>query len=221
MGRVRAFINNLQKSTKVTLISCGCFILLTFLILIFFVMFPITRAERANASVGRESVQRNAAAVTTATDINGSVIVSMGTTQKVDSLVTTTKHKDYVITVTTGKGFYSNGRIPTGDYSGDDYYSTDSVDGSEYVTVSPDEAIGYQPGYEEDPTEYVAPVATTAYSEEPIVTQPIDDSGVDPTDPPQPDPTIPPIETPTEAPATEAPAVDDGSGGSSDGGSVQ
>lgn len=220
MGRVRAFIDSLQKSTKVTLISCGCFILLTFLILIFFVMFPITRAERANASVGRESVQKNSAAVTTVTDVDGSVVVSMGTTKKVNASVTTSKHKDYVITVTTGKGFYSNGRIPTGEYSGDDYYNTEGNDSSETVTVSPDEAIGYQPGYEEVPTEYVAPAETTAYYEEPVVTQPVEEPTAAPTEAPV-EPTAAPVETPTEAPATEAPVVDDGSGGDSSDGAVQ
>lgn len=188
MGRVREFFNNLQKSTKVTLISCGCFILLTFLILIFFVMFPITRAERANASVGRESVQKNDSAVTTMTDVNGSVIVSMGTTKNIDADVTTTYHTDYVIIVTTGKGFYSDGRIPTGNFSYDEY-STTANETNEY-TMSPDEGIGYQPG--DVPDEYVEPVVTTAEYVEPVVTEPY---------------TEPIVTTAAEPVVTEAPVV--------------
>ena len=56
MKKNSGMTNGLNKSTKVTLLSCASFIVLTMLILIFFVMFPITPSEKIMASIGRENV---------------------------------------------------------------------------------------------------------------------------------------------------------------------
>ena len=49
MNKIKDFFNELffglSKSTRITLISCGSFIMLTFVILLFFVLFPITPSE--------------------------------------------------------------------------------------------------------------------------------------------------------------------------------
>ena len=59
MEKIKSLFGNLKKSTVITLISCGCFIALSFIILCFFIMFPITPSEKVMATFGRESVAKN------------------------------------------------------------------------------------------------------------------------------------------------------------------
>lgn len=56
MDFLKKFYSGLNKSTKITLISCGSFLLLTILILLFFVLFPIKPSERVISGLGRGGV---------------------------------------------------------------------------------------------------------------------------------------------------------------------
>ena len=53
MESIRKFYSGLNRSTKITLVSCGSFLLLTILILLIFVLFPITPSERLISGLGR------------------------------------------------------------------------------------------------------------------------------------------------------------------------
>ena len=55
MSKVREFFTSLNKSTKITLISCGCFVALTVVILCFFVLFPISPSDTIQEKYGREA----------------------------------------------------------------------------------------------------------------------------------------------------------------------
>ena len=59
MAKFASFYNSLKKSTRLTVTSCAGFILLTLLVLIFFVMFPITPSEKIMTSIGRESIHHS------------------------------------------------------------------------------------------------------------------------------------------------------------------
>ena len=134
---MKEFFANLKKSTRITMISCGGFIALTLLILVFFVMFPINPSEKVIASFGRESVSRGSGETETADTVTTTAVsaqtsaVRTVTTTKADPDVTRT---NYVITVTTGAGFYTGGYITTGTYSDDSgYYDySDNSTGNDY-----------------------------------------------------------------------------------------
>ena len=125
MSKVKDFFANLKKSTKITLVSCGCFIAMTALILCFFIMFPITPSEKVIASFGRESVLKKdstSPAGSTVTTMNG-VEVSKGSSNKLSTVTTkrVTRRNNFSMDVTTGSGFFSGGNILTGNY--DPYYT--------------------------------------------------------------------------------------------------
>lgn len=201
MSRIRSFFANLKKSTVITLISCGCFVVLAFMILCFFILFPITPSEKVMATFGRESVAKNDAgsnsAVTTLADGGESIVVSKGSTMTSSTSASTTTrritttHKEFKITITTGSGFYSGGIIMTGDYS--------------Y------EGIGYgSPTTTTSAAEYVYPAGT---GEEPVNVTPTEPvvTGIDPNVTPT-EPIITPTEpviTPTEPQIPDPPPVDD------------
>ena len=118
MSKVKDFFANLKKSTKITLVSCGCFIAMTALILCFFIMFPITPSEKVIASFGRESVLKKDSttpAGSTVTTMNG-VEVSKGSSNKLSTVTTkrVTRRNNFSMDVTTGSGFFSGGNILTG-----------------------------------------------------------------------------------------------------------
>ena len=179
MSKVRDFFVSLNKSTKITLISCGCFIALTVVILGFFIMFPISPDDTVQEKYGREAKASKSSetvqTVTTQPSENDSYIGSKGTA--VSPKVTTThssRKKSFSVTVTTGNGFYSGGRIPTG-------------------------GTPYDPEYP-NPTEPDTDYPIEPWTD-PIVT------GEPATDPPvtEPPATDPPV---TEPPATDPPATD-------------
>lgn len=92
MSKVRDFFVSLNKSTKITLISCGCFIALTVVILGFFIMFPISPDDTVQEKYGREAKASKSSetvqTVTTQPSENDSYIGSKGTA--VSPKVTTT-----------------------------------------------------------------------------------------------------------------------------------
>ncbi len=185
MNRVKEFFLGLNKSTRITLISCGCFILLTFIILMFFVFFPITPSEKAIARIGREGLVYNETddqQVTTAvTDENDTPVQTTTTAVTTTTGVTTEPVR---ITFTTPEGFYIPGYIQTGEVGVNDFTTT---------TTSTDEGM-------EDPSE------TTTTTTEPGTEDPTDEPSTDPTDEPSTDPTDPPV---TEQPATTPPETPD------------
>ncbi|MCR4862275.1 MAG: hypothetical protein K5884_06645 [Ruminococcus sp.] len=124
MSKIRDFFANLKKSTKITLISCVSFVLMTFIILCFFIISPITPDDKAGNTFGRESVSSDGSTVsdlTTSGDGN-SLEVSKGTTNTTAPGITTT-HVDYTITVTSGTGMYYDGRIIIGGEYGENNYN--------------------------------------------------------------------------------------------------
>lgn len=118
MSNKSRFISNLNQSTKVTMISCFGFVLLTAVILVIFILFPITPSEKVHASIGRENVVDNnsngspqsitPSVVSTASNENGEDDETTTTTYG------TTTTRTVKIRITTGSGFLWNGRIPTG-----------------------------------------------------------------------------------------------------------
>lgn len=195
MNKIREFFGNLKKSTKITLISCFCFVMMTLLILCFFIMFPITPSDKVIASFGRESLSKNndsdtQSAVTT-TALDDSILVSKGESKSVTtSLPRTTAHKGFVITVTTGKGFFSGGHIVTGDYQ---YEGNETTTTSAWGNDYPDE-----PDYPNEP-------------DYPVPTDAPEPSTDNPTDPPVDPITTTPPDVPTDPPVPPEP--DTGNGG--------
>ena len=123
MNTIREFFVNLRKSTKITLISCVSFVLMTFLILCFFIISPITPDDKAGSTYGRETVSGSVIRTDVTTIAGEGLEVSKGTSKAATTTKVTTSHVDYVITITTGAGFYTGGRINTGDYTGDYDYN--------------------------------------------------------------------------------------------------
>lgn len=184
MSKVRDFFVSLNKSTKITLISCGCFIALTVVILGFFIMFPISPDDTVQEKYGREAKASKSSetvqTVTTQPSENDSYIGSKGTA--VSSKVTTThssRKKSFSVTVTTGNGFYSGGRIPTG--------------GTPYDPEYPDPT---EPDTDYPPEPWTDPIVTGEPFTDPPVTEP------PATEPPATDPPV------TEPPATDPPVTE-------------
>ncbi len=182
MSKVRDFFVSLNKSTKITLISCGCFIALTVVILGFFIMFPISPDDTVQEKYGREAKASKSSetvqTVTTQPSENDSYIGSKGTA--VSPKVTTThssRKKSFSVTVTTGNGFYSGGRIPTGGTPYDPEYPN---------PTEPDTDYPIEP--------WTDPIVTGEPATDPIVT------GEPATDPPvtEPPATDPPVTEPPE-----------------------
>lgn len=187
MSRIKDFFLSLNKSTKITMLSCGCFIVLTLIILCFFVMFPITPSERAISSLGREGLvyQENEddPAVTTA------ATTAAGTVTKTTTTMATDISGFIGADVTTfGTGYLSGNLIPTGTY----IYETMPIE-TTTTTVAPgiDDPSVSTTGSDIGGGEYGT---TTAPG---IDIPPVTD--VQPTDPPV-DPTDPPVD-PTDSPA--------------------
>lgn len=135
MGKVKGFFSKLKKSTIITMVSCISFIVMIFLALLFFIKFPITPSEKIISSIGRESIYRNnnienLAAATTTTQHT-----TIQTTTDLQTTTATEKHSDFVITITTGKGFTSEGRSHSVEYDADKYIA----DIEEEITTSTDE----------------------------------------------------------------------------------
>lgn len=222
MKKNNGFLGSLQKSTKVTLLSCMSFIALTLLILIFFILFPITPSKRIMASIGRENVFNNS-------PNNDSVAVpDIVTTSKtspetvntniIEEETGTRPAKTYKIVITTGSGFLWNGRIPAG--INDTKTTVVISDDPQYPTPDP----GYvypvytQPSMEENHEEPENPNVTMPVSEPenpiypidpeyPVVTNPIEPENPIVTDAPPVIPVDPVI--PDPPPQTQPPIIID------------
>ena len=139
MSSKSGFISNLNKSTKITMASCIGFVLLTGIILVIFILFPITPSEKVMASIGRENISNKGSdgspqsvtpvVVTTSADDADEEIVT--TTTRAGTTTTRTVN----IRITTGSGFLWNGRIPTGVMGGGS--STTVVEDPEIPTPDP------------------------------------------------------------------------------------
>ncbi len=199
MEKVKSFFNGLQRSTVITLISCVCFVLMTFVILMFFMLFPITPSERVADRLGRESVFRS-------NGENNAVVAEPATSDEqpmvaYEQTVTTTAprqptaHTSYTITITSGSGFLYNGVIPTGVYPYEEITTTVAAEPYEGTTDDPSLL---------DPTD------------DPSLIDPTDDpSLIDPTDDPSLiEPTEPAVVEPDPPVVTTPPADDPPSGGS-------
>lgn len=157
MSKGNGFFSNLKKSTKITLISCGSFIALSAAILFFFVMFPITPSEKIISSIGRESISKKEDSVTTVTSTTttGNDIVVATTTRATTTATRATKTD--IPHITSGPGFYTGQKIPSGDYSGG---------GSYYNPTTTTSAWGYGGG--ETPT---SPTVTGGVGDIPAPTE--------------------------------------------------
>ena len=115
MSKGKGFFSNLNKSTRITLISCGCFIALAVVILSFFVMFPVTPSEKVISSFGREKIikENGASTTTVTTGMNGS---QTSKSTRLTTTVSRTTRTNYTIKVTSGSGYFVDQRIPTGVY---------------------------------------------------------------------------------------------------------
>lgn len=202
MNSKSGFIAGLNKSTKITVCSCIGFVLLTCLILIFFVLFPITPSEKIMASIGRENVVNGGSGGSPQSISPGVVTTSSGDDTESTALATekhvTTTARTVNIRITTGSGFLWNGRIPTGVTPGEDYPTT-VVDDPEAPTPDP----GYQGGGEYPGIDQPAttPVDPNPGIDIPPVTNPIDPNpGID----------IPPETNPIDPnPGIDVPPADD------------
>lgn len=121
MNKNTKFSGGLHKSTKITLLSCVSFIILTMIILAFFILFPITPSERIIASIGRENIfngNNNGNNVTANPEVitttSATSIVTAGVNTNPTKSTGTTTTKTFKIVITSGSGFMWNGRIPSG-----------------------------------------------------------------------------------------------------------
>lgn len=203
MQKVRSFFSGLQRSTVITLISCACFIFMTLLILMFFVLFPITPSERVADRLGRESVFRsspenNAVAAEVTTDVNEPAAAYEQTVTTTAVSRVTTTHTEYTITITSGSGFLYSGYIPTGIYPGEGTYTTEPAEPWEEPIEDPTDEPGLLDPTEDpsliDPTEDPSLIDPTGPVDEPGIG---DDPGVV---------TDPPAVTPEPTPTPEDPA---------------
>ncbi len=222
MSSKSGFIAGLSKSTKITVCSCIGFVLLTSVILVFFVLFPITPSEKIMASIGRENVINGGAGGSPQSITPGVVTTVAGdeseSTEAATEKPVTTTARTVNIRITTGSGFLWNGRIPTGVMPGESYPTTVVEDP---VTPTPDP--GYQGG-EGDPN--TDPPATIPYDpntggDVPPATTPVDPNtggDVPPATTPV-DPNtggdVPPVDNP-EPPAEEPVTPNENNGESSE-----
>ncbi len=204
MNKVKEFFMGLNKSTRITIISCGCFVLLTLVILIFFMLFPITPSERVISSIGREGLVYD-----DGSDDEVVVTTTVTTASDVETVVTTTEvttipiNSETRMTFTTLDGYIPGGYLATGKYNGNGYQTTTTVTAIPETTLPPEQTT--DPGFNveqpatETPTEPVTDVIVTEPPTEQIVTEPPTEPIV--TEPPTPAPTDPPVEPqPTDPP---------------------
>lgn len=187
MSRIKDFIFGLSKSTKITLISCGCFILLTLVILIFFVLCPITPSEKAIASFGREGLvyQEDDDMIVTTTAVTTVATDTVTTVTTVTSVSVTTPETFTQMTFNTMNGVLPGGYLQTGEFgeNNSNNVTTTLPVQTEETTTEPTESETTPPVQDEPATEAPTELPTSAV----IIS-----------------PTEPQTEAPTSAPATEA-----------------
>lgn len=207
MSNKSGFVAGLNKSTKITVFSCIGFIILTCIILMFFILFPITPSEKIMASIGRENVLNGGSNGSSQSAVVGVVTTSSAAvTENMTTRPVSTTGRTVKIVITTGSGFLWNGRIPTGVTPGETFPTT-AVDDPDTPTPDPGYPGGDTPPYTtpDDPNGENNPPATT----------PSDPGGGDnPSDPNGGD--TPPIDNPNppDNPSTDNPDYDAGEGNS-------
>lgn len=153
MYKLKEFFGNLSKSTKLTVFSCGIFILLTFVILLFFVMFPITPSEKVISGMGRAGLVNSDGKKSNYGDsaLDG-VVITTTSSEKKNNTVTTAvgSHKSsYVDKIfTTNDGYVYTGNKTPIDYSESNQTYTRTVDNNNYNYQEPvytDPPQSYEP----------------------------------------------------------------------------
>lgn len=188
MSKIKDFFIGLNKSTKMTMLSCGCFVVLTLIILCFFVMFPITPSDRAISSLGREGLVYDGGTDEPAVTTTSVTVTEVtGTTTRTTTTHTSMSGFIGADVTTLGSGYLSGNVIPTGSY----VYEPIPLE-TTTTTIAP--------GIEE-------PTVTTTGSEpiDPGISTDVPPEPTDPTEPPV-DPTDPPVE-PTDPPVTDIPST--------------
>ena len=134
MKKKRGFFSGLKKSTIITMVSCGSFVVMTFFSLLFFVKFPIKPSEKIITSMGRESIYRQNVSYSE----NTTTTQTIAETTATQTTTASTKHKEFVITITTGKGFKTEVKghdVPVMDYDYDDYEEDDEEEETTETTT--------------------------------------------------------------------------------------
>lgn len=127
MKKKQGFFSGLKKSTIITMVSCGSFVVMTFFAMLFFVKFPLKPSERIITSMGRESIYKQNVSYSENTTTTTTTQTTIETTATQTTMASTT-HKEFVITITTGKGFKTEAKghdVPVMDYDYDDYSDYD------------------------------------------------------------------------------------------------
>ncbi|MDE6426947.1 MAG: hypothetical protein K2K89_12560 [Ruminococcus sp.] len=141
MKKKQSFFSRLKKSTIITMVSCGSFVVMTFLALLFFVKFPLKPSERIISSMGRQGIYKQNVSYSESTTTTQTTIET--TTQQTTANNTT--HKEFVITITTGKGFKTEVKghdVPVMDYDYSDY-EDDEEETTETTTDYEDDEYNY------------------------------------------------------------------------------
>ena len=158
---MKKFFASLSHSAKVTLVTCGCFLLLTMLILTFFMLVPVKVSNNAN-------------------HVNDDLIVTTAVTQVMAETTaeatgttfhrqTTDKNRKSVTTSTVarGNGWQSDGY---------DTYGNDTDNGYDNgYDVIPEEPVYTSPGYDystPDSPSYTQPAPVYTDPPAPVYTNP-------------------------------------------------
>jgi hypothetical protein len=168
MGKIKDFVMGLSKSTKITLVSCSCFVLLTLLIMTFFVLFPVTPSDKAISKLGSEglvyqddddgTVSADSPLVTTA--VTSTNVQQTNTTAvRVTTAVGETEQK---VTFTTISGFFSGGYVRTGTAGVTEYQTSTATvsSGSDSYDYSSDYETPPSAPDESDSPSYTEPTYT-------------------------------------------------------------
>ena len=214
MYKLKDFFGNLSKSTKLTMISCGIFIILTFVILLFFVMFPITPSEKVISGMGRAGLVNSDGKKSNYGDsaLDGVVVttsVSDSSGKKSTVITTVGSHRSsYVDKIfTTNNGYVYTG--PKTDYSSSNQTYTRTVENNNnnnnnYSYEEPDYNEPTQP-YEPEPDNSASSSEPSYEPTVPDYSEP-DTSNVPDESSSEPDiPDVPPV---TEPPAPDNPPDD-------------
>ena len=214
MYKLKDFFGNLSKSTKLTMISCGIFIILTFVILLFFVMFPITPSEKVISGMGRAGLVNSDGKKSNYGDsaLDGVVIttsVSDSSGKKNTVITTDGSHRSsYVDKIfTTNNGYVYTG--PKTDYSSSNQTYTRTVENNNnnnnnYSYEEPDYNEPTQP-YEPEPDNNES---SSEPSYEPTVPDYSEPDTSDVPDESSSEPDIPDVPPVTEPPAPDNPPDD-------------
>lgn len=203
MNKIKQFFFGLQRSTRITVISCGCFLGLTIVLLFIFVLCPITPSEKAIASFGREELaQLESDPVSTTVAEQGEDTETQTT---VAAMEITTEYSQKIFTEDT-TGFLTGGNIMTGS-EGYEYPGQTSTQPAQTPNNAPTEPAPNGEPSTQPSTEAHEPTTQPSGGGEPLQ-EPTDAPVVKPTDPvsiePVPnDPPAPQIPDDNDTPSEE------------------